>query len=79
MFSKFGFQSIILTGPQYKRDFCLIFKNKFFGMENLRSDFHFDIDYVNGEVPLSENHLIADYERRRHEIADRAGAGVLKV
>ena len=45
------------------------------GIANLRSDFHFDPEYIDGQVPLSENHLISDYENRRYDLAVAAGAG----
>ena len=46
-------------------------------MDRLRSDFLFDDDYVSGQVPLDQNHLISDYENQRLQIATAAGAGEL--
>ena len=46
-------------------------------LSRLRSDFHFDSEYADGHVPLTEVHDIRDYEARRYAIALAAGAGAL--
>ena len=45
----------------------------------LRSDFHFDSDYTDGQVPLTEVHDLQDYEARRYAIALAAGAGAFEA
>lgn len=41
----------------------------------LKSSFSFDAEYMAGDVPLTEDHLMSDYENRRYAIAVAAGAG----